>query len=337
MIYTVTLNPAIDKTAEIPSFAVDAVNRIVRVRKDPGGKGINVSKVIESLGGDSVAYAVLGGDTGKELEKMLSGHRFQLESIRTEYETRTNIKIVDPTLHTNTDINEPGTAFGSGTLEELKQSLRKRLTEGDILVLSGSVPAGTDKGIYGELTVMGKECGAKVFLDADGELFARGVDAVPFLVKPNRFELEQYFGRQLRTREELCGAGRELLEKGIRVVLISLGADGAVLCRDDGNARGQEAACRKAASQETAVSLCRGVSYLWAEGLSVPVASTVGAGDSMTAAFAYGVDRKMDCEDAFRLSVSAGSAAVTCSGSQAPDVELIWKLYEQVKLRRSGV
>lgn len=316
MIYTVTLNPAIDKTVEIPSFTVDAVNRAVHVRKDPGGKGINVSKVIESLGGDSVAYAVLGGGTGAELEKMLAGSRFRLESIRTGQATRTNTKVVDPVLHTNTDINEPGAPFGSEAAAELKRRLEAQLEEGDILVLSGSVPVGTDKNIYKDLTLMGKARGAKVFLDADGELFARGIEEAPFLVKPNRVELEQYSGRKLKTREELCEAGKELLEKGVGAVLISLGSDGALLCRREKNDGSRD-------------------SFLWAESLPVSVASTVGAGDSMIAAFAYSMDKGMDYADAFRLAVAAGSAAVTCSGSQAPDAELVWKLYDQTELRGS--
>ncbi len=306
MIFTVTLNPAVDKTVEIPSFAVDAVNRVTRVQKDPGGKGINVSKLIENLGGDSVAYAVLGGETGAEIERMLSGCRFRLESIHAEQATRTNLKVVDPELHTNTDINEPGGFPGGAAMETLREELKKRLGEGDILVLSGSVPPGVDKGIYQELTRMGKERGARVLLDADGPLFSLGIEAVPYMVKPNRYELEQYFGTALTAPDSLVGAGRKLLEKGIRVALISLGGEGALMCRSDKCVR--------------------------AEGLSVQVASTVGAGDSMVAAFAYGMDRGMDEEDAFRLSVAAASAAVTCSGSQAPEAELVRTLYAQVKL-----
>lgn len=307
MIYTVTLNPAIDKTVEIPSFIVDTVNRIARIQEDPGGKGINVSKVIERLGGDSEAYAVLGGDTGEKLRRMLSGCRFTLESIWTDRATRTNTKVVDPVLHTNTDINEPGGCPDVRALEELRRSLETKLKEGDILVLSGSVPPGVNRGIYGDLARMGRERGARVFLDADGPLFCEGVEAVPFLVKPNRYEMERYFGRPIETEEEILEAGREFLQKGISVALISLGGEGAVMCSGGG--------------------------WIRAEGLSVPVVSTVGAGDSMVAAFAYALDRGMGFERAFRLSVAAGSAAVTCSGSQAPDAGLVRELYGQVKLR----
>ncbi len=310
MIFTVTLNPAVDKTVEVPSFTVDAVNRIVRIRQDPGGKGINVSKVIERLGGDSVAFAVLGGDTGARIREMLSGFRFGLVCIRTDGATRTNMKIVDPVLHTNTDINEPGSPIGEGVIGELKRELEQRLRENDILVLSGSVPAGAGTDIYRQLTETGRRFGAKVFLDADGPLFEQGIEAAPFLVKPNRYELEQYVGRKLETTEALVEAGNRLLAKGVRAALISLGGDGAVLCMDG--------------------------ECLAADGLSVPVGSTVGAGDAMTAAFAYATDRGMNGEDAFRLSVAAGSAAVTCSGSQPPDAELVRELCRRVKIRRLG-
>lgn len=306
MIYTVTLNPAIDKTVEIQSFTIDAVNRIVRIQKDPGGKGINVSKLIQSLGGFSTAYALLGGDTGAELQKMLSDCKFRIERIPVEHATRINMKVVDPVLHTNTDINEPGCFPGTAALMQMEQSLRERLKESDILVLSGSVPPGVDKTLYRKLTQMGKEQGAKVFLDADGELFAHGIEAAPFLVKPNRHELEQYFGTAIDTFDKLAEAGRKLLNKGIDIVLISLGGDGALMCQENG--------------------------CLYAEGISVPVASTVGAGDSMLAAFAYGIDSGMTYEESFRLSVAAGSAAVTCSGSQAPEAVLIHQLCGKVKV-----
>ena len=108
MIYTVTLNPALDKTVEIPGMALDTVNRITAMRTDPGGKGINVSKVIAKLGGESRAVGILGGESGRTLEKLLENENFTTQFRFVEGQTRTNIKIIDRERHTNTDLNEPG-------------------------------------------------------------------------------------------------------------------------------------------------------------------------------------------------------------------------------------
>lgn len=123
MIYTVTLNPALDKTVEIPGMALDTVNRITEMRTDPGGKGINVSKVIAKLGGESCAVGILGGGSGKMLEKLLEGEPFTTQFRFVEGQTRTNIKIIDREGHTNTDINEPGLTVTDADLDALLHDL----------------------------------------------------------------------------------------------------------------------------------------------------------------------------------------------------------------------
>ena len=140
MIYTVTLNPAMDKTVVIPSLTLDAVNRIEEMRTDPGGKGINVSKVISKLGGNSVAAGILGGNTGRAIEDALK--KLGLETLFkfTDGETRTNMKIIDPVKHMNTDINEPGVVVSQEILDELLDTITEKLEDGDLVVISGSMP-----------------------------------------------------------------------------------------------------------------------------------------------------------------------------------------------------
>ena len=197
MIYTVILNPALDKTVEIPGMALDTVNRITEMRTDPGGKGINVSKVIAKLGGESCAAGILGGGSGKMLEKLLEGEPFATRFRFVEGQTRTNLKIIDREGHTNTDINEPGLTVTDADLDALLHELLAELRPGDIVVLAGSLPKGAPQDTYRTWTAACKKAGARVFLDADGALLAEGLKAAPYLIKPNDDELSRLAGKKL--------------------------------------------------------------------------------------------------------------------------------------------
>ena len=308
MIYTVTLNPALDKTVEIPGMALDTVNRITEMRTDPGGKGINVSKVIAKLGGESCAAGILGGGSGKMLEKLLEGENFTTRFRFVEGQTRTNLKIIDRERHTNTDINEPGLTVTAAELDALLRELLAELRPGDIVVLAGSLPKGAPQDTYRSWTAACKKAGARVFLDADGALLAEGIKAAPHLIKPNDGELSRLAGRKLETLEELTAEGRKLLERGIERVVISLGGRGALYLRKG--------------------------STIYAEGLRVPVGSTVGAGDSVVAALAYAEAQGLSEEEAVRLSTAAGAANVMCSGTQAAEREAVEALLPKVRFTR---
>lgn len=305
MIYTVTLNPALDKTVEIPGMALDTVNRITEMRTDPGGKGINVSKVIAKLGGESCAAGILGGGSGKMLEKLLENENFTTRFRFVEGQTRTNIKIIDREGHTNTDINEPGLTVTAAELNALLRELLAELRPGDIVVLAGSLPKGAPQDTYRTWTAACKKAGARVFLDADGALLAEGLKAAPYLIKPNDDELSRLAGKKLETLEELTAEGRRLLERGIERVVISLGGRGALYLRKG--------------------------STIYAEGLKVPVGSTVGAGDSVVAALAYAEAQGLSEEEAVRLSTAAGAANVMCSGTQAAEREAVEALLPKVR------
>lgn len=305
MIYTVTLNPALDKTVEIPGMALDTVNRITEMRTDPGGKGINVSKVIAKLGGESCAVGILGGGSGKMLEKLLEGEPFATRFRFVEGQTRTNLKIIDREGHTNTDINEPGLTVTDADLDALLRELLAELRPGDIVVLAGSLPKGAPQDTYRTWTAACKKAGARVFLDADGALLAEGIKAAPYLIKPNDDELSRLAGKKLETLEELTTEGRKLLERGIERVVISLGGRGALYLRKG--------------------------STIYAEGLRVPVGSTVGAGDSVVAALAYAEAQGLSEEEAVRLSTAAGAANVMCSGTQAAEREAVEALLPKVR------
>lgn len=309
MIYTVTLNPALDKTVEIPNLKVDAVNRIVSMRTDPGGKGINVSKVIKELGGESVAAGILGGNTGRAICGTLDAMGIRNSFLFVEGETRTNLKVIDPVNHTNTDLNEPGLTVSGDVLDSLLVELVSEVKEGDIVVLSGSLPKGAPSDTYGTWVKRCKTAGAKVILDVDGALLESGVEESPFLIKPNHHELSALMGKKLEKPEELAAAARSLMaEHGVAKVVVSMGAEGALYV----------------AENET----------IYAEGLKVPVKSTVGAGDSVVAALAVSEEAGSTLEETVRLSTACGAANVMCDGTQAAEYKVIRELMPEVIFHR---
>ena len=308
MIYTVTLNPAIDKTVVIGNFCAGSVNRVESVREDAGGKGINVSKCLKKLGTDTVASMILAGETGKRLGAMLKDLDIHMLRVPAAGENRTNLKIIDPVKGENTDINEPGPQIDGAVLDQLRKKLGHSVGKGDIVVLSGSLPKGVDKGLYGEWIRYFRSHDASVLLDADGEPFCRAIDALPYMIKPNGEELAAFVGKQKLTREEMIAEGRRLHSLGIPEVVISLGAEGALFVNADG--------------------------CFHAEALKVPVKSTVGAGDSMVAAMVYAKEKKLGREEKIRLCVAMGAASVMQTGTQPPEPELVWELAKQVKVEK---
>lgn len=307
VIYTVTMNPALDKTVEIPGFSVDQVNRIQSVRMDPGGKGINVSKVIQKLGGQSIALGILGGNTGKKIEEAIMKIGIASEFTFVPGETRTNLKIVDREKGTNTDLNEPGLQVNPQIADEILTSLEKKIQSGDIVVISGSIPQGITPACYETWTRRLKMVGAKVFIDADGPLLAQAVHAAPYLIKPNADELARLAGRPMDTQMDLLAMIEQLLKEGIEMVVVSQGSQGAIYATRN--------------------------MIIQAEGLKVPVGSTVGAGDSMVAAMAFACEKRMGLEETIRLSMATGAANVMCSGSQAAEYADIERLLGQVSFQ----
>lgn len=304
MIYTVTLNPALDKTATVENLRLDSVNRISELRVDPGGKGINVSKVVRELGAKTVAIALLGGHTGTMLRNMLAELGIECKVLEVEGETRTNLKIKDPALKTNTDINEPGPEVTDEQLRGMLDGLVGEVGSGDIVVLSGSLPRGAAADTYKVWVAALKKTGAKVYLDADGDKLVRGIEAKPDLIKPNEIELGAMMGRTLDADDKIVEAARELIDGGLDRVMVSMGGAGALYVARDVTIK--------------------------ANPVKVPVGSTVGAGDSVVAALAYAQDEGLGLEDTMRLAMATGAANVMQSGTQAAPRELVDSLIDKV-------
>lgn len=310
MIITVTMNPAIDKTVEIDQLLPGGLNRIRKVEYDAGGKGINVSKTIRELGGTSIATGFLGGNAGQTIQSVLGKKEIGNDFIQVDGETRTNTKVFEKNGAV-TELNEPGPVISEDQIHALLQKLEDYADDHTLFVLAGSIPAGVDRNIYAEITRLVHKKGAKVLLDADGELFRNSLEAVPDIIKPNRVELEEYAGFDYRaSQEELLNLARKIRQKGIGTVAVSMGKSGAMLVKD-----GYEVRC---------------------PALSVKAHSTVGAGDAMVAALAYSWDQGLDDDALTRLCIAASAGAVTTIGTKPPTRELVDQLAEQVIIERIG-
>lgn len=307
MIITLTMNPAIDKTVEVPGFQLDQVNRVSDMHLDAAGKGINIAKVVKALGGHTKTLAFLGGKNGFFIEEQLKRERISLIPVAVDGETRVNVKVVDPQMRTYTDINEAGPLVTMEQLKSFEDQLIRYATSQSIVVLTGSVPPGVSKSVYREMINRLKSFGVKTVLDASGELFSRGLESGPMLVKPNHHELERFAGRPLKTDEEIIDAGMDILKKNVEIVVISLGERGAFFLMKD--------------------------KTYHAKGLKVDVKSTVGAGDAMVAGLCYGIQKNIPLEETFALSVACSAAQVSVKGTQPPDLDKIYHLIKHVEIK----
>lgn len=310
MIVTITMNPAIDKTVEINTLQQGELNRIQKVEYDAGGKGINVSKTIYELGGESIATGFLGGNTGKIIESVLKERNIKNDFIWVDGETRTNTKVFEKNGNV-TELNELGPQIQEGQIEELMKKLEEYANEGTLFVLAGSIPNGVDKKIYGDIIRLVHKKGASVLLDADGELFQKALDAAPDIIKPNRSELEEYAGLDYRASEkELICLAERIREKGVGRVIISMGKGGAMFISKDYKVK--------------------------SPALLVKAHSTVGAGDAMVAALAYAWDKGLGEEETVGLCMGTSAGAVTTIGTKPPKRELVDILQKQVVIERIG-
>lgn len=304
MIYTVTLNPAVDKTVYVDNFTLDAVNRATSVRQDAGGKGINVSKTIRSLGGESIAVAFLGGSAGAYIASELKEMSISVRPFEADGTTRTNTKIVDLANHTYTDINEPGARVTREMLDDALAILTLGINPGDIVVLSGSLPAGAPENTYAVWTRACRKAGARAILDADGDALALGLASKPDLVKPNEVELGRLLGRELNDEQAIAAAAQQLVADGSKQVMVSMGGDGAILATAEGTWRLHQP--------------------------TVEVVSTVGAGDSVVATLAFAQNRCMELLEAARLAMAVGAATVMRPGTEPARKQDIDALIDQV-------
>ncbi len=286
MIYTVTFNPALDYVIKVNHFTLGQVNRTVQENIFYGGKGINVSALLANLGYDSTALGFVAGFTGEEIEKGVGRLGFQSDFIRVERGmSRINVKLKSDD---ESDINGMGPEITAQDVKQLFAQL-ERLTGGDVLVLSGSIPASIDDDIYERIMERLDGRGVRIVVDAENDLLLNVLKYHPFLIKPNNYELGQMFGVTLTGEDEIVTYARKLQSMGASNVLVSMAKDGAILVAENGQVFRQAVARGK-------------------------VKNSVGAGDSMVAGFIAGYLERGQYEYALKLGTACGGATAFSDG-----------------------
>ena len=298
MIYTVTFNPSLDYIISLDDFQLGKTNRTTYERLLPGGKGINVSTVLYNLGIESTALGFVAGFSGQEIIRKAKKLGFTCDFIEVKNGySRINVKMTD---FDGTEINGIGPAIDACELETLMQRLGA-LNAGDVLVLAGSIPKSLPASIYKDILEKLENRGVLFVVDASKNLLRNVLEHHPFLIKPNHHELGELFGVQIAKKEEVEPYVRQLQEMGARNVLVSMGAEGAVLLDENG--------------QVYMLPAPKGT-----------LINAVGAGDSMVAGFLAGWLENHEYSHAFKMAVAAGSASAFSEGFASK--EEITALYE---------
>ena len=301
MIYTITFNPALDYIVKMDEFNLGNVNRSNNEFVYAGGKGINVSIVLNNLGVKNKALGFIAGFTGDEIERRVREFGCDTEFIKLkEGMSRINVKIK---ADVESEINGGGPDISSEALEKLYAKL-DTLTTGDILVLAGSIPKTMPTDIYERIMERLQEKDVKFIVDTTGESLLKVLKYNPFLIKPNHHELGELFGVKLNSKEEVIEYAKKLKDMGAQNVIISMAGDGAVLIDSNGGV--------------TTSNVPKGV-----------VKNSVGAGDSMVAGFIAGYLNSEKIEDGFKLGVATGSASAFSEGLATKDY--VYELLEQVR------
>lgn len=306
MIYTITLNPALDRTIWVKTLQSDDANRIQKEEKFAGGKGIDVSRVLTHLGVPNRALGFLGGYAGMEAEGMLLQEGVYCDFTGIANETRTNIVV-------NVEADKRQILFSARGPEvnpaELTAFFRKleNLHAPQFVSISGSLPPNLSPVIYARSIETLKARGARVLLDTDGENLKIGISGRPHIIKPNIHELGRLTGKKLSELPEIVAAARETQQAGVETVLVSMGARGILLVSES----------------ET----------LLAVPPAVKVVNTIGAGDSAVAGFLYGLVNKLPPADCLKYAVAAGTATTLQPGTALARPSDIDKLLERVTLK----
>jgi 1-phosphofructokinase len=300
---TITLNPALDRTVFLSEFNTGALNRTKSTVMAAGGKGINVSRMLSSLGAEGSAFAFCGGDNGRILRSLCERDGIDCAFVESECETRTCIKIIEDSSRC-TEINERGGPIKKSESDSFFASVEKSAKAGDMWIIAGSFPPGVDNNVYNLLTSMLKSHGCKVVLDCDGEALKNGLRANPMLIKPNMAELSSLVGYTVDTVEKAVSAAQCVYVQNHVDILCTMSEMGAVYVGEAGVYR--------------------------VDAPKVDVKGFAGAGDCFLAAYLYKYSQGCDIPECLSFASAAAAAKVELSGTAVPDTAAIEKYTDRV-------
>ncbi len=281
MIYTITFNPALDYISQVENFETGKINRTKTEKILPGGKGLNVSTVLKNLGIESIALGFIAGFTGEELKRNIEEKGIKTDFINVEKGiTRINVKI---NSNKETALNGNGPEITEEDINKLLEKIEK-ITKEDMVILAGNIPRCINNDIYEIICKTLEKNNVTFVVDATKELLMNVLKYKPFLIKPNKEELEETFKEKIETKEDIIVHAKKLQLMGAQNVLISLGGEGAILVTTEEKEYYSKAPKGK-------------------------VLNTVGAGDSMVAGFIAGYEQSGDFEQAFKMGIATGSAS----------------------------
>ncbi len=305
MILTITLNPSIDRRYVVDGFEKGRVFRAREVQYTPGGKGLNVTKVIKAFNEPVVATGFLGGRSGEYIKDQLDDMNIQHKFVDIRGETRSCIAILSDDK-SQTEVLEDGPYIFKEETLNFYELYRDIIKECEIICASGSLPKGLTSDTYRKLIDIAKEQNKKFILDTSGEALRLGVEGAPFLVKPNKEELENLVGHSIINEYEIFKSAKHLLDKGINIVVISLGSKGSVVFSND-------------------------YAYM-VKPPKVNAINPVGSGDSMVAGFAVALKRNYDFETMIRFASACGTANAMEAETGKVDIDNVRRLMKEIKI-----
>lgn len=308
MIVTITLNPSIDRRYIVDGFEKGKVFRAKDVQYTPGGKGLNVSKVIKAFNEPVMATGFLGGRSGDYIKEMLDKIGIKHKFIPINGETRSCLAILSDD-GTQTEVLERGPSISGEEVLKFYDLYRNIIRDSEIICASGSLPQGLPVDTYRDLILMAKEQGKRFFLDTSGDALKYGIEASPFLVKPNKEELESLMGCLITSEEDIKRSVKYIMENGVEIVVVSLGKSGSMVFYDG--------------------------YYYKVKVPSVEAVNPVGSGDSMIAGFAVSTLRDYDFEYQLKIAAACGTANAMEAETGKVDMANMKKIMNEIKIEKN--
>lgn len=309
-IVSLSLNPAIDLTYEIPDLKHDHKTRATKTYYDPGGTGINVGRALEKLQANSYTCCITAGRMGDFLQAMLEQELNNVSTLQVKGETRINTTLIQQQPQYQYGINAAGPTISLAQLEQVKQQFLSLCQQG-IGILTGSLPPGIDDNTYQNINSALQQQGGRCIIDAPVAVLKKALKSNPFLIKPNQHELEALQNTPLKSIEQVASEARKLCEQGTHYVCVSLADKGAILTGPEN-------------------------SY-YCNSPEIKLHSTVGAGDSMVAGLAYAFSQNQSPEQALKFSVACGAGTASQAGTQLFNANDLEALSEQIKIKTLNI